>query len=259
MLKDLAEIIRYRELTSNLVSRDLKVKYKSSVLGFLWSLLNPLLMMMVYTVAFRYILEFGEKDFAFYFIVAFLPWNFFAMSVAFSVSTVVDNGNLLKKVYFPREILPLSVVLSSLVQFLLTGIVLVPAFIYFHHGIGLSILFLPIVILFHVIFTLGVALILSTLYVYFRDTRHFVEILLNIWFWVTPIIYRMDSIRHDSIRDLLSLNPMTQIIVAYRDILYRAQMPEPAAMAEILVVSVLTLFVGQVIFARYKWRFAEAI
>src|SRR5262245_49372829 len=113
MMAATREVLAYRELVKNLVSRDLKIKYKSSALGFLWSLVNPLLMLGVYSFAFRYVIKVDVKDFSFYFIVAFLPWTFFATSVALAVGCIVDNANLLRKVYFPREILPVTVVLSN--------------------------------------------------------------------------------------------------------------------------------------------------
>lgn len=259
MLTTFNEVFRYRELVKNLVSRDLKIKYKSSVLGFLWSLLNPLLMLIVYTLAFKYVLRVGKEDFAFYFIVAYLPWNFFALSLAISVGAIVDNASLLKKVYFPREILPLSIVLSNFVQFLLTFVVLVPAFLYFNHSLGLSVLLLPALMVLHIVFTLGIAMILATLYVYFRDTRHLLEVVLNLWFWVTPIVYTFDTIKNPQIIETLQLNPMTLFVMAYRDILYSARMPDLLLLAELLAWSLAALMFGAGLFGRYKFRFAEAI
>lgn len=262
MLAATREVLAYRELVKNLVSRDLKIKYKSSVLGFLWSLLNPLLMLVVYTFAFRYVLGIGDKDFAFYFIVAFLPWSFFSTSLALAVGCVVDNANLLRKVYFPREILPLTVVLSSFVQFLLTSVVLIPSFLYFHRFPGASlVLLLPLLVL-HIAFTLGLAMVLATIYVYFRDTRHFVEILLTVWFWLTPVIYplaQVEKIDYPILREALFLNPMTQFVAVYRSILYEGAMPEVGVVLQVAVWSVLSLTFGAWLFSRYKVRFAEAV
>lgn len=258
MIQAAAEVLRYRELVKNLVSRDLKIKYKSSVLGFFWSLLNPLLMLAVYTFAFQVVLGMGGSDFAFYFIVGFLPWSFFATSLATAVGAIVDASNLLKKVYFPREILPLSIVLSNFVQFLLTFVVLVPCFLYFHKTVGPSVVLLPLLFVLHISFTLGVAMVLATLYVYFRDTRHFVEILLNIWFWLTPIVYKTDRIPHEIAR-LLRFNPMTLFVEAYRSILFEATLPAGLLWGQLAALAAASLFIGSAVFGRYKLRFAEAI
>lgn len=263
LLGSVREVVRYQELVKNLVVRDLKIKYKSSVLGFLWSLLNPLLMLVVYTFAFRVVMH-QPGDFAFYFIVGYLPWNFFAQSLAFGVGAIVDNGALLKKVYFPREILPLSLVLSTFVQFLLTFLILPPMYLYFGHTIGLSIVWLPVILALHIGFTLGIAMVLATVYVYFRDTRHFVEILLNVWFWFTPIVYRLSMVEgddplHVAMVSALKLNPMTVFLEAYRAVLFHARFPEPMLMAQVAGWSVLALLFGSSLFGRYKLRFAEAI
>lgn len=260
MIGTIREVARYKELVKNLVSRDLKVKYKSSVLGFLWSLLNPLLMLVVYTFAFQVVMGSQKEDFAFFFIVAYLPWSFFVQSLALSVGAVVDNGGLLKKVYFPREILPLSVVLSNFVQFLLTFVVLVPFFFYFHHTPGPSLATLPLVMLLHIAFTLGVGMVFATLYVYFRDTRHFVEILLNVWFWLTPVVYTLDKLAGKPYAEaVMWLNPMTLFVIAYRAILFESRFPEPMLFAQLAAISVGTLFFGAAVFGRYKMRFAEAV
>jgi len=259
MLETVGEVLRYKELVKNLVERDLKVKYKSSVLGFFWSLLNPLLMLVVYTLAFQVVLKVPQEDFAFYFIVAYLPWSFFAQSLALSVGAVVDNAGLVKKVYFPREILPLSLVLSNFVQFLLTFIVLIPFFVYFHRMPGPSVVVLPLVMVLHIAFTLGIAMILATVYVHFRDTRHFVEILLSIWFWLTPIIYPLDKIQGTVVEPLMMLNPMALFVFGYRAILFEGRMPEPLLLLQIAGVSALSLLAGAQVFGRFKMRFAEAI
>ena len=180
MLGQLREIFKFKNLTYNLVSRDLKVKYKGSILGFFWSLLNPLAMLIVYTVAFKYIIRIRVENFPLFFLCGFLPWTFLSLSLSMAVSSIKDNANLVKKVYFPREILPLSIVLSNLVQFLLTFIILIPALLLFKIKLGLPLLYLPLIIIFHLAFTLGLSLFLSALNVFFSDIRHLLEIFLQI-------------------------------------------------------------------------------
>ncbi len=254
----LKEIYNFKNLVYNLVSRDLKVKYKGSILGFFWSLLNPLIMLIVYTVAFKYIIKIRVENFPLFFLCGFLPWMFLSLSLSMAVSSIKDNANLVKKVYFPREILPLSIVMSNLVQFLLTFVILIPALILFKIELGLPLLFLPLIILLQLAFTLGLAFILSSLNVFFSDIRHLLEIFLQIWFWLTPIIYPVEFVP-ERFQTLYRLNPAVMFVESYRNSLLYNQPLSGSTLISLFLVSVVFLLIGYVIFNSYNRRFAEEI
>ncbi|MBD3413415.1 MAG: hypothetical protein GF421_03165 [Candidatus Aminicenantes bacterium] len=258
MIQKLKEIYQYRFLVLSLVSRDLKVKYKGSVLGFFWSLLNPLVMLAVYTVAFKYIIKVRVENFPIFFLCAFLPWSYLNASLSMSVGAIKDNGNLVKKVYFPREVLPLSVVLSNLVQFLLTFLILIPALLFFKIDLGLALLLLPLVILFQTGFNLGLSYFFSASHVFFADIKHLLEIFLQIWFWLTPIIYPVSFIPEKYLV-LYKLNPAVWFVEGYRSLLlHNKGIPFQECVLLFLIGAVFFLF-GHLFFNYKNKRFAEEI
>jgi len=260
---ELRGLIEYKELVRNLVVRDLKIKYKGSVLGFFWSLINTLIMLMVYWFVFTVVFHVDMENFPVYFILGYLPWNFFVISLMTSCGSIVDNAGLIKKVYFPRMIIPLAIVLSSFVQFLLTFLVLFPALLYFRIELNLSVAALPGVMLLHILFTAGLCFLVSTIYVYFRDTKHFLEILVTIWFWATPIVYPIDKVINanapQAVKWLLLYNPMTQFINAYRDVLFLSGFPSPRRWLALVAVTLVTLAIGFLVFHRRQPKFAETL
>lgn len=258
MINRLKEIYKFKNLVYNLVSRDLKVKYKGSILGFFWSLLNPLIMLIVYTVAFKYIIRIRVENFPLFFLCGFLPWTFLSLSLSMAVSSIKDNANLVKKVYFPREILPLSIVLSNLVQFLLTFVILIPALFLFKIQLGFPLLFLPLLIIFHIAFTLGLAYILSALYVFFSDVRHLLEIFLQIWFWLTPIIYPVNFVP-ERFQSLYRLNPAVLFVESYRNSLLYNKWISFSELILLFLIGFVFLILGHLVFNRYNKKFAEEI
>lgn len=258
MFVNLKEIFKFKNLIYNLVSRDLKVKYKGSILGFFWSLLNPLVMLVVYTIAFKYIIRIKVPNFPLFFLCGFLPWTFLSLSLSVAVSSIKDNANLVKKVYFPREILPLSIVLSNLVQFLLTFIILIPALLFFNIKLGFGLLFLPLIILFQIAFTLGLAYILSALNVFYSDVRHLLEIFLQIWFWLTPIIYPVILVP-ERFQSLYRLNPAVLFVESYRNSLLENKALSFSALITLFLIGIVSLILGHLVFNRYNKRFAEEI
>jgi len=275
MGRRLRELFLYRELLFNLVIRDLKLRYRNSVLGFLWSLVNPLLMMFVFTVVFSFMMPNTEiRRFPIFALCAILPWNFFSAALSQSVDSIVGNAHLIKKVYFPREVLPISVVTSNLVNFLLALLVLFCML--FAVGIGVTkwVVFLPLVILAQFLFTLGLAFILATMNVYYRDTGIIMDVILMAWFFLTPIIYPIEILPASRqlwglalpIRRLMYiLNPMASIVASYRTILYgsiNGAPPGPPAFdffSRTIVTSVVFLIGGYLIFARHSHVFGEEV
>src|SRR5882724_12033699 len=202
-------LFRYRELIRNLVLEDLKLKYRDSVLGFLWSLANPLLLILVYSFVFGHILRGGPPNFAYFLMVGILPWNFFAQSLMMSTGSILDNGNLIRKVALPMEVFPVATVLFNLAQFLFAMVVFFPmAWLFFKVPVAWSwINFLPVLGL-QILFNLGLCFMISTATVFYRDVRHFTEILLMLLFWLTPIIYDIRSIT-PALQSVIYLNPIS--------------------------------------------------
>jgi ABC-2 type transport system permease protein len=258
LIKRIKGIWEFKYLIYNLVARDLKVKYKGSTLGFLWSLLNPLLMLVVYTVAFKYVIKLRVPNFTIFLFSALLPWNFLNSSLSMGVLSITENSNLVKKVYFPREVLPLSVVLVNLFHFFLTFIVLIPALLFFNVTPGLTFFFLIVIIFFQSLFVLGLTFIAAAMNVYYRDVKHFLEVLLQVWFWVTPIIWSVNLVP-EKLRDYAYLNPLTPFIEAYRDIILRDQLPHCSILLMVAVTAVLVFLLGAFVFQKKQRRFAEEI
>lgn len=258
MIKRIKGIWEFKYLIYNLVLRDLKVKYKGSTLGFLWSLLNPLLMIVVYTVAFNYVMKMKVPNFPIFLFSALLPWNFLSSTLSMGVTSITENSNLVKKVYFPREVLPLSIVLVNLFHFCLSFLVLIPALLFFKIIPGFSFLFLVVIVFFQTLFVLGLTLLASALDVYYKDVKHFLEVMLNLWFWLTPIIWPLNMVP-DKLQYYVYLNPFTSFVQAYRDIILHNQFPNPFILTILVVTGILVFLLGALIFQKKQRRFAEEI
>ena len=257
-LTRIRKIFNYQELILNLIIRDLKVKYKGSILGVFWSLLNPLLLLIVYSIAFKYVIRIEVENFPLFFMTGFLPWTFLTLSLSSSVNVMVDHRHLIKKIYFPREILPVSLVLFNLVQFLLTFLVLFVALRLFKIPWGLSLVYLPLIIGLQTTFITGITLVLSSLSVYFRDIKHLIEVFLQMWFWLTPIAYPFNLVP-DKVKFLFKFNPMTLFVIAYREILLEARSPDIILIGQLFLWSLGVLLSGYWFFSRHEVRIAESI
>lgn len=254
-----AEAFRYRELIRNLVARDLKVRYRHSVLGFLWCLINPLLMMTVFTIVFTVLMRSSIPNFPVFVLIGILAWNFHVTAVMGAATSIVANASLVKKVYFPREVLPISAVLSNGVNFLLALVALFAMIGVFNIHLSWTLVFLPVIFVVQVTFLLGVALILSALTVYFRDVEIILETSMLAWFFLTPIFYRMEDVFPEYTRAMYILNPMASIISAYRDVLYYGGIPGLDFLARTFVTSLLILVGGYVFFRRSARHFSEEL
>jgi ABC-type polysaccharide/polyol phosphate export permease len=264
----LVELFKYRELLFNLVVRDLKVRYRNSVLGVAWSLLNPLFMMLVFTVVFTVMQRSDIERYPVFVLCALLPWNFFLSSVTGATGSIVNSAHLVKKVYFPREVLPLSTVLSNLVNFLLALTVLFGMMALFRVKLTLWILYLPLLIVVQIVFSSGMALLLSTVHVFYRDTQHIVEVAMLAWFFVTPIFWDHNILPEKAsflsvdwpVRRLtFILNPMASLISAYRDILYFGRKIDLAFLSRTVVTALAFLTIGYWVFTRYSKVFGEEV
>jgi len=269
LAKRLHELWLYRELIYNLVVRDLKARYKNSVLGIAWSWLNPLMMMVVYTVVFNVLAgRSGIPDYPVFILSALLPWNLFSASVSQATNSIVGSASLIKKIYFPREVLPLSVVLGNAVNFLISLPVFFGLALAMGRPITVWVVLLPVILLIQLAFTVGVGLITSTLNVFYRDTQLIMNVLLMAWFFLTPIFYPITTVPESytlwgvtfSPRIWLRrLNPMASIIASYQDILYWGAPTGWDFLLRTAVTSLAILVVGYLIFLRYSPRFGEEV
>jgi homopolymeric O-antigen transport system permease protein len=255
----MTSVFRYRELIRNLVFKDLKLKYRDSVLGFLWSLANPLLLILVYSFVFGHLFTGAPPNLVYFMMVGILPWNFFAQSLMMSTSSIIDNGNLIRKVALPMEVFPIATVLFNLAQYLLALIVFFPmALLFFRVSVGWSwIAFVPVLVL-QILFTVGMCFIFSTATVFYRDIRHFTEILLMLLFWLTPIIYDIRTVP-ESLRTVLYMNPLSYFVLAYQEVLYDNVFLSLDRLITLLILTVLSLVLGYSLFLFCKVRFAEEV
>ncbi len=255
----ITSLFLYRELIKNLVLKDLKLKYRDSVLGFLWSLANPLLLILVYSFVFGHILRVDLPNFSYFLMVGILPWNFFSQSLMMSTGSILDNGSLIRKVALPKEVFPVATVLFNLAQYFLALAVFLPmTLLFFRIPLSWSMLAIIPLLTLHVLFTLGLSFVFATATVFYRDVRHFTEILLTLLFWLTPIVYDIRAIP-ESLRTLIYLNPLSFFILSYQDILYRHVLPGSDKLLSLLVLSLLSLAPGYFLFHSYKTRFAEEV
>lgn len=252
------KIYNYRELLKTNVKKEIRGRYKNSILGILWSFLNPLLQLVVYSVIFGALLAGGDKTYPIYICVALIPWTYFTTAITQSAFTIIGNGDIIKKVYFPREILPISVVTSGAVNFVISSIIIL-AFVIFS-GVGLSwyILLYPFVLLVQYVLLLGISFIVSSITVYFRDLEHIIGIVLLAAFYGTPIVYKLEQLPAN-LQVLMKLNPMTHIIDGYRDIFYYHQMPNMKMLLILLALSAGLTVIGYFIFKKLQKGFAEEL
>ena len=252
------ELYNYRELLKTNIKKEIRGKYKGSWLGIIWTFLNPLLMLAVYALVFPYILRVDVDNYTIFMIVALIPWNFFTTAVQNGTSCVVINGHILKKVYFPREIIPISITTSQLINFLITCIIVALFIIFSGVGFSVHVLLFPLLVLIQYILTLGITFILSAITVFVRDVTHFVSVIMMLGFYATPIVYQA-SMLPEKFQIFLKLNPMAQLVEAYRSILYYHQMPDMTMLTIWGIASLLILVLGYLIFKKLEKSFVEEL
>lgn len=258
-MNTLKELYAYREMIFSLVRRDLNGRYKGSALGFLWTFINPLLQLGVYTMVFSVIMQSGIEDYYLFLFVALIPWIFFNTSLSGGSSCIWSQKEMVKKIYFPREVLPIAFVTSQFVNMILSFLVIFTVLIVSGKGINpIALLYLPIIMVVEYILSLSVALISSAITVYLRDVEYILGIVTMAWQFLTPVMYSVDRVP-EKFRTIFYLNPMTPIIVAYRDILYYKKAPELETLAHAWFLGLALLLIGLVTFSRLKRHFAEEL
>ena len=271
MLHNLGQLLRYRGLIQSLVARELKARYRGSVLGFFWSFFNPLLLLLVYTFVFTVVLPGGWDDKlgprALFLFCGLLPWTWFSSSLIESSNILIAGGNLIKKVMFPAEVLPIVSVLANLVHFLFGLIILVVFLVYYKAPLQVSeLVWFPVVVLVQLLLTLGLALILSAMTVHFRDIKDILANVLTLWFFATPIIYPISDINAPTsgtpawAKTLINLNPFTHLAVSYQEILfYSGPFGHWKWLLALGVGSLLLFLFGYFLFDRLRDSFAEEV
>ncbi len=252
------ELYKYKELLRSNTKKEVRGKYKNSFLGVLWSFLNPLLQIMVYAIVFPFILKNNQDHYVVFLCCGIIPWNFFATAIIRSSSTIIENGNIVKKVYFPREILPISIVTSETINFLISTVIIL-AFV-LCDGVALTayVLYYPFILLVQYILILTISFIVSSVTVYVRDLQHLISVALQLFFYATPIVYASNLIP-ESVAWVLKLNPMTYIINGYRDIFLNQTAPDVKTLFILLTGLIVACVISYMIFHKLQKGFAEEL
>ncbi len=259
MISLFKNLYNYRQMIFSLIHRELRGRYKGSVLGFLWTFLNPLMQMFVYTFVFSIIMRSGIEKYYIFLFVALIPWIFFSTSLAGGCGCIIASADMVKKIYFPREVLPISFVTTAFVNMLYCFVVVFAAL--FVSGIGVSVkplLYLPFVLLVEYIFALGVTLLASALTVYIRDLRHILGIVVMAWQFLTPVMYSAKRVPERYLK-LYYLNPMTPVIEAFRSILYYKEVPQMHTLLSAALFGLFFIVFGEFVFSRLQRGFAEEL
>ncbi|MFV0380807.1 MAG: ABC transporter permease [Breznakia sp.] len=262
-MKLIQDLYQYRELLKSNVKKEIRGKYKGSFLGIIWSFVSPLLQVMVYAIVFPWLMRNANiENYLIYLVVGIIPWTFFINVINQGVGSIRHNGGIVKKVYFPREILPISVVVSGLINFLISCIIILAFVLGYGYGISWHLLLLPLVALLQSLFSLGLVFALSAINVYVKDTEYIIAFILSMLFYGTPILYDLSSFSSSVpayLIRLVKLNPLTHFINAYRDIFMYHQVPNMRYMMILALLSVVVFFIGYAIFKKLEKGFAEEL
>lgn len=254
-MKHLKEMYEYREMIFSLVKKDLRGRYKGSMLGFMWTFINPLLQLLVFTLVFSIIMRANYEQYYLFLFVALVPWMFFGSSVQDGSTCIMRESNMVKKIYFPREVIPISTVTSAFINMILTFVVVFIVLIFSGRGINpVALLYLPVVMIVEYILCLGIGLIVSALTVYLRDLQYILGIVVMALQYMTPVMYGVDMVENANVPQILktifNLNPMTPIINIYRQILYYKQIPDLSTLLVAIITGVVFVILGAIISLR---------
>ena len=258
-MKCFKELFHYREFLRTSVKKDIRGKYKASFLGVLWSFINPLLQVLVYAIVFPYIMRVQTEHYLVFLICGIIPWTWFVTSLGQGTTCVTNNSNLIKKVYFPREILPISTVISGGVNFLISCIVILLFAIFGGVGVSWHLVFLPIIMILQFLIQLSLVFLTSAFNVYVKDVEYMVSFLLNLAFYATPILYTAEMFANSKFAIIFKLNPMAYIIESYRNIFYAHEIPGLKSMAILFGICIVLLTISYMVFKKLEKRFAEEI
>lgn len=264
-MNKIKELYDYREMIFSLVKRELRGRYKGTALGFLWNFINPLLQLIVYTLVFSVIMRAGIEKYYMFLFVALVPWIFFSSALTGGASCIIASQDLVKKIYFPREVLPLAHTTSTFVNMLLSFIVVFAVLIVTGFGINpVACLFLPIIMIVEYIICLGVCMLFCALTVYVRDLQNILAVIAMAWQFLTPVMYGQEMVEsalanHPVMMTIWNYNPTTPLINAYRDILYYKRIPSMHYLGMALLLGIVVCILGWMIFGKLQKGFAEEL
>ena len=260
MLDSVKELGSYKDMIRGMVKREIRGRYKGSVLGFVWNFITPLMQILVYVAVFTIVFRTNIEDYPIFLIVGMIPWIFFSDSLNSCSGIIIQNSNMVNKIYFPRSVLPISMVLSKFVNYLISiGIVFIIIIAYGYPLNGIALLMLPVVSLLLLLFSLGMAMILSSLDVYLRDVEYLTAVALMILIWITPIMYSRNQFDNALFDTILSINPLTYFIEMFHDVFYYGCISSPALILTCTALSFGFLLVGWWVFHRLEADFAEVL
>lgn len=257
MIQFFKNLYEYRELLKTNIKKEIRGKYKGAFLGILWSFINPLLQVLVYAIVFPFIMKNREPNYITFLICGIIPWNYFTSNINQGSKSIIDNGAILKKVYFPREILPISSCTAGLVNFFIQSSIII-IFLLFS-GIGYSKYFFlfPLIAIVQYFFALGIIFITSCLEVYMRDLEYIINFFLSLAFYVTPVLYSASAMENTPMMKLFKVNPVAILIMSYRDVFIYQRKPDFLLLGIVLLASILFCFIGMSIFRKLEKGFAE--
>lgn len=251
------ELVDFRELFMAMVRRDIVVRYKQTIIGVGWALFTPVVNMIVFTVIFNRVAKIQtDVPYPIFSYCGLLPWTLLASSLKTAVNSLVTNKNLITKVYFPRELLPFSCVVTSLVDFLIGSTILAALMIYYRISPAATVWFVPVLILIQLVFAAGVSLAISMANLWFRDVKYVFDVVLQLWMFATPVVYPVRNVG-EPLHTILMLNPMTPIIEAYREVILNGQLPAPGPLGAATAASIGLFALAWLLFHRAEYKFAE--
>ena len=260
MFETLHELIEYRSMVFNMVKRDIRGRYKGSLLGFLWNFVLPLMQIIVYILVFTIIFRQNIEHYYVYLIVGMIPWFMFSDSVNYGSGSVVDNSQLITKIYFPRSVIPVSIVISKLVNFLISMVFVFIVVIVGGHGLDpVALIALPLAVACLFLFSMGLTMILAALNVYMRDVQYLVSVILMMLIWMTPIMYVHSFVDNDFFQLILNLNPLTYLVEMFQNILYWKALPPLDSTLIAVGESLIAVCAGMYIYAKLSVDFAEVL
>ena len=252
------ELYKYREFLKTSIKKEFRGKYKKSFLGVLWSFINPLCQLVIYAIVFPLILKNDVENYTVFLMVALMPWTFFSNTILQCAACIVNNGGIVKKVYFPREILPISNVTSNLINFLITELIVFIALFVSGIGVSMSIIYFPIVLLIQYILQLGLGFIFAAITVFVRDVEYIINIFMMLMFYLCPVIYTPDMIPENMVR-YFEINPMFKIINIYRDVHFYQQTPSKKELLFTFLICFVIFIIGYGLFRKMEKKFAEEL
>jgi len=260
VFRNLEEIYKFRALIFALTARHIRARYRGSALGFLWSFLNPLCLIAVYTLVFRHYIRFETQEYyPLFLLTGLLPWIWFSGGILEATSSISSGGNLITKAMFPPQVLPTVAVLTHLINFLFALPILIVFLFVAGKEFSVSLIFLPVVVLLQMILMLGVSYLLSALNVLYRDVQHILGNIFSLLFFLTPVIYPISTIPEKHRSTIALLNPLAPLMEMYRQVVLENSFPDPLMFVWLLSLGLLAFAVGNLVFNRYREIFAEYV